>query len=451
VEPSWTGLQSRLMASMDDDDNFGNYCRTDEINNTNGHFKKNSASMTNATGAELAKEVKKIIGQKREGGSPKGPLTPNRLSFRTWNSIKSSRALTNAKTSAEELVFSPVKTVRDVYRNNSRRAFKVVQSTRQKLKDQKELRRKRRLEQIKETPRSWWIIIPADHPYKILWDVMTMIWAMLGAYRTHVRIRERVFDHSPLIILTEIWFTVDILLNFVTEHKTSKGEVIRDGKAVWARYLTTWFVIDMLSLIPWERIYVRPVVEKIKRRNFFQKTFFRSKAVVRVSRLLRGRHIKLFGKVSKQTGTPLRRLVKLVIKYLPKYLVFLRNMKGALVVRALRFVHWLHNMYKKIWVKARNAQQLFLDRRATRRSVRNSMTHPMLGDFRHSNEHDSDSDSDDDDDDESQLNVSHDASEADSVLTEDDYSVTRLHRANSEGSPNTLWRRRTYSHSEAWR
>merc|ERR1711966_218849 len=48
----------------------------------------------------------------------------------------------------------------------------------------------------------------------------------------------------------------------------------------------------------------------------------------------RGRHIKLFGQVSKQTGTPLRRLVALLIRYLPKYLVFLRNMRGALVVRA---------------------------------------------------------------------------------------------------------------------
>lgn len=287
------------------------------------------------TGANLAKEVKMLIGQ-REGRSPKEPLTPNRLSFRPWKALKSSRAVANARNSAGELVFSPVRTVH----NASQRAAKVFKKTRQKMKEKKEIRRQRRLARIKEPPPSWWIVIPADHPYKIAWDFATMLWALAGAYRTHERIRDRVFDQSPLIILTEVWFTIDILLNFVTEHKTSKGEVIRDGKAVWARYLTTWFLIDILSLIPWERIYVRPLVEKMKKRNFFQKTFFRSKAVVRVSRVLRGRHIKLFGRVSKQTGTPLRRLLSLMIKYLPKYLVFLRNMKGALVVRALRFVHW---------------------------------------------------------------------------------------------------------------
>lgn len=302
-------------------------------------------------------------------------LTNNNMRFHALK-VKSSKAVASAKNSAGE-VFSPVRTV---VQQSTQRAAKLVRRTRQRLKERKELRKQRRLARSKAG--SWWIVIPADHPYKIIWDILTMLWAALGAYRTHVRIRDRVFDQSPLIILTEVWFTVDILLNFITEHKTSEGDVIRDGKAVWARYLTTWFVIDILSLIPWERIYVRPIVERIKRRNFFQKTFFRSKAVVRVSRVLRGRHIKLFGKVSKRTGMSLHRMVALLIKYLPKYLLFMRNMKGALVVRALRFVHWLHNIYKKIWVKARNARQNL--------AVRHSVLSP--------NENEFDSESDDEDD-----------------------------------------------------
>ena len=175
------------------------------------------------------------------------------------------------------------------------------------------------------------------------------------------------------------------------------------------------------------------MVERIKKRNVFQKTFFRSKAVVRVSRVLRGRHIKLFGRVSKHTGTPLSRLVKLVIKYLPKYLVFLRNMKGALVVRALRFVHWLHNMYTKLWVKTMTARESYIARRAARGSIidlfgaRNAST----------DEHDSSSDSSDDEDD---IDEDEDVSEDDSL--HDERPLAHFHRAQSDVIPV---RRRSYS------
>lgn len=323
----------------------------------------NAATLTNVSGAGLAKEVKLLRGR--------GSMTPGR-----FRSFLASPTVSRVRTSARQRVFSPVST--------------AVRNTRQKLAERKERRRQRRLEKLREPVPSWWIVIPADHPYKVAWDVLTMLWSLMGAYRTHIRIRDRVFDQSPLIMLTEIWFTLDIMLNFVTEHKTRSGEVIKDGKTVWARYLTTWFLIDVLSLIPWERIYVRPIVEKIKRRNFFQKTFFRSRAVVRVSRVLRGRHIKLFGQVSRQTGTPLRRMVTLIIQYLPKYLVFLRNMKGALMVRSLRLVHWLHNIYKKIWVKAKSG--IYFRRKSM---IRNT------GHIEEESHGDGESDSDQDDESES--------------------------------------------------
>jgi len=321
---------------------------------SNGKIGNNSVTLTNVTGSGLAKEIK-LLRERRS-------MTPGR-----FRSFLASPTVSRVRTSAQERVISPVKSV--LARQGSSAAT-LVRNTRQKLAERKERRRQRRMARLREPMPSWWIVIPADHPYKIAWDVLTMLWSLLGAYRTHIRIRDRVFDQSPLIMLTEIWFTLDIMLNFVTEHKTRSGEVIRDGKTVWARYLTTWFLIDALSLIPWERIYVRPIVEKIKRRNIFQKTFFRSRAVVRVSRVLRGRHIKLFGRVSRQTGTPLRRMVTLIIKYVPKYLIFLRNMKGALAVRSLRLIHWLHNIYKKIWVKAKSVKAksgIYFRRKSTRR------------------------------------------------------------------------------------
>ena len=126
-----------------------------------------------------------------------------------------------------------------------------------------------RIERLKAEGKYNPIIIPADHPMKIAWDVLTIILTILSALRTHQSIRDRTYDQSPFVVFTEFWFILDIVLNFFCEHKTSSGEIIRDGKAVWARYLTTWFIIDALSVVPWERIYVKPIVEKQKRRNNF--------------------------------------------------------------------------------------------------------------------------------------------------------------------------------------
>jgi len=213
--------------------------------------------------------------------------------------------------------------------------------------------RQKKLEQ--EQLKSKWLI-PADHPLKVFWDVITVFISFLGAYLTHTSIRDRTIEQTFWISFTEAWFLVDILLNFVTQHKTASGKILADGKAVWARYLTTWFVVDVLSLVPWESIYVKPIWEMQKRRGFFKKTFFRSKAVIRVTRILRGRHFKWFGKVASQTkhaGVGSKRLLQIMIKYIPKYLLFYRNMKGVLAVRTLRQVHWIRKVIKNLFVTTR--------------------------------------------------------------------------------------------------
>jgi hypothetical protein len=73
-----------------------------------------------------------------------------------------------------------------------------------------------------------------------------------------------------------------------------------------------------------------------------------------VTRVLRGRHFRLFGKVAKHTrhaGVGANRLLRLLIKYVPKYLLFYRNMKGVLAVRVLRQVHWMRKFMRNFVAK----------------------------------------------------------------------------------------------------
>lgn len=197
-----------------------------------------------------------------------------------------------------------------------------------------------------QRPRSRYII-PADHWFKVVWDVFTVIFAVAYIHKTHEKIRDRDFEilSSPFKVFCDVWFLLDILLNFVSERKTAEGELLSDYRSICAKYLTSWFAIDALSLFPWETLYIQPIIDIQNRRGPFQKLFFRSRAVVRVFiKRLRGRHFRWFGQVAKRTkhhGVGSARLLRLLIKYLPKYILFYKNMKGVVVVRALRQFHWL--------------------------------------------------------------------------------------------------------------
>ena len=201
-------------------------------------------------------------------------------------------------------------------------------------------------------------VIPLEHPFKIVWDIFTVILSVVHSYLTHMAIRDRRFEPSPFISFCQAWFLVDILLNFFTERKTNTGEIISNPRRIVARYLTSWFAVDLLSLFPWELLYVKPLIEIQNRRGFFKKSFFRSKAVVRVTKHLRGKHFRWFGTVAKHTkhhGIGGQRLLRLIIKYVPKYVMFFRNMKGVVAFRILRFVHWSRRSMKNIESKQSDA------------------------------------------------------------------------------------------------
>lgn len=208
---------------------------------------------------------------------------------------------------------------------------------------QNEYQYSREISKKRERRRQTWWLIPADHPLKITWDVITVFLSFLSIYDTHRCIRDRSYEMKPLTLFIDVWFGVDILLNFFTDYKTDDGEIIRDERLVWARYLTSWFVIDVLALFRFETIFVKPIVEMQKKRGFFKKTLFRSSAVLRVMKRLRRPHVQTFGRVAskaKYAGVGSRKLLRMMIKYIPKYLVFLRNMKLSVCVRLLRNFHW---------------------------------------------------------------------------------------------------------------
>jgi hypothetical protein len=209
---------------------------------------------------------------------------------------------------------------------------------------------------IQHDSKRWKYIIPADHPLKLVWDFCTVIVSCIHGYKTHTSIRDRTFDipyTNTIQICIEIWFIIDILLNFITEHRL--GNIpLRTISAISARYLTTWFVIDILSLIPGEWLFVRPVIQRLKQRGRIQKLLSRYKAITRVTTKLIHRWT-MIRQVSvvyrRQMGIGgVARLIRVLIRYIPKYILFLRNMKAVVAVRILRQWHWMRKVYYNIFV-----------------------------------------------------------------------------------------------------
>ncbi len=159
-----------------------------------------------------------------------------------------------------------------------------IKKREERLKKRREQKEKRLLQRQQQKKQRNYTLIPSNHSLKLLWDALTILLTFFSAINLHTYIRDRsTYDYDAFSVFSNIWFGIDLLLNFITDHRTSDGTVIRTGREVAGRYLTTWFAVDALSMLPWERMFIRPIILMQNKRNIVTKWFFRSKGVVKVT------------------------------------------------------------------------------------------------------------------------------------------------------------------------
>ena len=61
-------------------------------------------------------------------------------------------------------------------------------------------------------------------------------------------------DVSLLVVdsIVDVIFFIDIVLNFHTTYVGPGGEVVSDPKVIRVNYLKSWFMIDLLSCLPYD-------------------------------------------------------------------------------------------------------------------------------------------------------------------------------------------------------
>ncbi|OCT77632.1 hypothetical protein XELAEV_18028724mg, partial [Xenopus laevis] len=103
--------------------------------------------------------------------------------------------------------------------------------------------------------------------FKTTWDwvilILTFYTAILVPYNVSFKTKQNNIAWLVVDSIVDVIFLVDIVLNFHTTFVGPAGEVISDPKLIRMNYLKTWFVIDLLSCLPYDVINAFENVDEV--------------------------------------------------------------------------------------------------------------------------------------------------------------------------------------------
>lgn len=93
--------------------------------------------------------------------------------------------------------------------------------------------------------------------------ILTFYTAILVPYNVSFKTKQNNVAWLVVDSIVDVIFLVDIVLNFHTTFVGPAGEVISDPKLIRMNYLKTWFVIDLLSCLPYDVINAFENVDEV--------------------------------------------------------------------------------------------------------------------------------------------------------------------------------------------
>uniref|UniRef100_A0A8C4ZUJ8 Potassium voltage-gated channel subfamily H member 1 n=1 Tax=Gadus morhua TaxID=8049 RepID=A0A8C4ZUJ8_GADMO len=148
-----------------------------------------------------------------------------------------------------------------------------------------------------ETPKTPPHIILHYCLFKTTWDwvilILTFYTAIMVPYNVSFKTKQNNVTWLVVDSIVDVIFLVDIVLNFHTTFVGPAGEVISDPKLIRMNYVKTWFVIDLLSCLPYDVINAFENVDEVGNKSpkiFIEEkcmkhSLFSSLKVVRLLRL----------------------------------------------------------------------------------------------------------------------------------------------------------------------
>mmetsp|Transcript_23451 Transcript_23451/g.34585 ORF Transcript_23451/g.34585 Transcript_23451/m.34585 type:complete len:870 (-) Transcript_23451:1888-4497(-) len=147
--------------------------------------------------------------------------------------------------------------------------------------------RERNINERNEAKHSFLRVIHPNDRFRRTFDFVTVLWVLMLVFTIPFEIG---FDwykintfQKALSTILDIWFTVDILLNFRTGY-IYHGTVVMNPKKIVSYYLTTWFLIDLLGTFPFEKFIQS---EANSRKSLKLIKYFKIPKLLRISRVMK--------------------------------------------------------------------------------------------------------------------------------------------------------------------
>lgn len=103
-------------------------------------------------------------------------------------------------------------------------------------------------------------VSPHACSYLLIWKQLTILFS---AYSVYITPFEFAFFNVPPLGLRiadnviNIFFLCDLVLTFFVAYKNTRTYlIVADHKAIAIKYLSTWFLSDLLGAVPWDLCYV---------------------------------------------------------------------------------------------------------------------------------------------------------------------------------------------------
>ncbi|KAL8168806.1 UNVERIFIED_CONTAM: Potassium voltage-gated channel subfamily H member 5 [Gekko kuhli] len=181
------------------------------------------------------------------------PRGQKRLEIAGWTKFaRLTRALTNSRSVLQQL--TPMNKAEVVHKHS--RLAEVLQLGSDILPQYKQ-----------EAPKTPPHIILHYCAFKTTWDwvilILTFYTAIMVPYNVSFKTKQNNIAWLVLDSVVDVIFLVDIVLNFHTTFVGPGGEVISDPKLIRMNYLKTWFVIDLLSCLPYDIINAFENVDEV--------------------------------------------------------------------------------------------------------------------------------------------------------------------------------------------